>query len=279
MTLTPHTVFPIAIALLICVQIARAIGAKRSLKNSKGSLIKANYHNQLLIFETAFGIGSALLIYQAIGTEISQSSSTINYLGLFGVFVGSLGYLIRLYQMKQQQKSMVRIPQSYLDSRIATSGRMLFLIWILPMIPVAGMVLDYYYNVDSTSIIGYDVTVVSAFSIIVAILMWCMIYLCAAFAAQNLYNMCQHMIDGDLYGVKPIMHLKMAGRFLFVTAILLFIYSIVEHRLLDNTANLFIYKPLFYIAYFLAFVSIILSYLSKVLIKASILKKENDLTI
>jgi hypothetical protein len=97
--------------------------------------------------------------------------------------------------------------------------------------------------------------------------------------AYYLRKMAEQMLNGNLYGKEPIKYLSISGNLLQAMAFVLMLYSFSEGLLTGEVDISYLLRPIFWIGYFLIFISLMLKYLSHVLQRAAILKEENDLTI
>ena len=234
---------------------------------------------------------SEVLIYSGIWVYLLISLSGLEFKGYkyfsfvhvfpLVVIVFGAALLIIMNVSKFDPRNFKRqlLSEFELEKKVANSKKSLYFLYSATLFIGFIIGIEYTFPYDDGEFIGFDVSEISVWRLLAISVVWAIVYALMIACAYYLRKMAEHMLRGNLYGNEPLKYLSISANLLQVMAFVLMIYSFIEGLLIGHTEISYLLKPIFWLGYFLIFLSLMFKYLSHVLQRAAILKEENDLTI
>jgi hypothetical protein len=228
-----------------------------------------------------FGLWIYLLInVSGCGTDDINYSSPTQLFPLVLVVLGiTVMVIINSSKFKPSEIKRQLISEQQLEKKVANSKKALYFLFSAPVFVGFFITIELAFPNDDGDFIGFDISEIPTWRLSIIVAVWTVIYALMVTCAYYLRKMAEQMLNGNLYGKEPIKYLSISGNLLQAMAFVLMLYSFSEGLLTGEVDISYLLRPIFWIGYFLIFISLMLKYLSYVLQRAAILKEENDLTI
>lgn len=237
-----------------------------------------NFISELLIYSGLMGF--LLLVVSNIENTEAPFLPIIYSCTIAFVIIGvSILVINNLSKFKPSELKQQILSEQQLEKKVANSKKALYFFYAGPILIGCFVIIEFAYPINDGTFMGFEITDMPLWKILSVVAIWIIIYALMVACAFCLRKMSKHMLNGNLYGKEPIKYLSISANLLQIMAIVLIFYSFFEGILTEDLDVSFVLKPIFWLAYFLMFMSLMLKYLSHVLQRAAILKEENDLTI
>jgi hypothetical protein len=245
--------------------------------------LSVEYNMWTFISEAFIYVGSwiyLLIVVSGFGTDDIKYSSLTQLFPLVLVVLGiAVMVIINISKFKPSEIKRQLISEQQLEKKVANSKKALYFLFSAPVFVGFFITIELAFPNDDGDFIGFDISEIPTWRLSIIVAVWTVIYALMVTCAYYLRKMAEQMLNGNLYGKEPIKYLSISGNLLQAMAFVLMLYSFSEGLLTGEVDISYLLRPIFWIGYFLIFISLMLKYLSYVLQRAAILKEENDLTI
>jgi hypothetical protein len=245
--------------------------------------LSVEYNMWTFISEAFIYVGSwiyLLIVVSGFGTDDIKYSSLTQLFPLVLVVLGiAVMVIINISKFKPSEIKRQLISEQQLEKKVANSKKALYFLFSAPVFVGFFITIELAFPNDDGDFIGFDISEIPTWRLSLIVAVWTVIYALMVTCAYYLRKMAEQMLNGNLYGKEPIKYLSISGNLLQAMAFVLMLYSFSEGLLTGEVDISYLLRPIFWIGYFLIFISLMLKYLSHVLQRAAILKEENDLTI
>ncbi|BAO54717.1 DUF2975 domain-containing protein [Nonlabens marinus] len=272
--------------MIVPIIIVKYYQLRKASKETNGSLkqyLSVERNIWTLIPEVLIYIGLwvyLLISFSRLELEGNKYLSLIHIIPLALIAFGvALLIIVNISKFKPNNFKRQLLSEFELEKKVANSKKSLYFLYSAPLFIGFIIGIEYAFPYDDRGFIGFDVSEISVWRLLVISVVWAIVYALMIACAYYLRKMAEHMLRGDLYGNEPLKYLSTSANLLQVMAFVLMIYSFTEGLLIGHTGISYLLKPIFWLSYFLIFLSLMFKYLSHVLQRAAILKEENDLTI
>lgn len=276
----------IAFTVVPTIVISKYIQLRNASRDKNCSIrqyLSSDYQMWSIISEALIYLGLVAFVLIVVSRFETINSPYFSRIQIFPVVLVVLGVAIliinNISKFKPGELKRQFLSEYQLEKKVSNSRKALLFLLSAPIFIGLSILIEFAFPYDDGKFIGFDISKISLWKLAIIVLLWTTIYSLMVSCAYYLRKMAKQMLTGNLYGKEPIKHLSISSNLLQVMAMLLMLYSFSEGLLTGNISVSFLLKPIFWLSYFLVFLSLMLKYLSHILQRAAILKEENDLTV